>query len=215
MLRIAGASPQLKATHLTGIVYAERSGPSGRGTGELKLAVGNRIYRLYFQKPVREHFANATCKEIGAIRTVTAMLNSNGGGSILRWSCDGRVDGTVHSASLTLSRYLKLLADHSYLPAYSLLSRRLKEEIQFSDFIARQQKLGFQAYLQFGGEGRCLIVHSYRTAKSVDLTVGADCYLECEGEPCADLTFRVSFDRSTMRWKITELPGSMDAEPRK
>jgi hypothetical protein len=215
MLTIAFASAQVKATQLTGVVYSESSGPSGTGTGQLKLAVGDRIYRLDFQKPVREHFANATCREIGAIRTVTLMLDDKGGGSVLRWSCDGRVDSSIHPAWLTLSRYLKLLALRSYLPAYNLLSRRLKAEIEFSDFMARQQRLGFQGYLQYGGHGRCLIVESQRAAKSVNFVVSADCHLECEGEPCADLTFRVGFDRSTMHWEVAELPNAKPTEPRK
>src|SRR5580704_18998166 len=73
--------------------------PSGNGAGELELSTTTGLIRIHYQKPIRQDFLKATCREVGAIWTVqTGGRGVLGEDELVRAHCDGKVDAAVHGA---------------------------------------------------------------------------------------------------------------------
>src|SRR2546426_6259759 len=108
---------------LTGVLYGDDGGgPSGAGTGEVRLGVNGRVYTLHYQKPYRHRFSGANCTEVGSIWKVQAKITEDLEGDLIAVECRGTHDGAVYSAVLLIQRYLKLIESQDFAAAYHLFS---------------------------------------------------------------------------------------------
>jgi hypothetical protein len=184
----------LQCAEWKGVIYANQSGPSGKGTGAIRLATMNGIVSLRYQKPFPSKLTSPLCDDIGAVWTVTAVqLEAHE--SVLRSAhCRGQVESSVHSAWLVTRRFLQLLAaDSDPLARRRKAAAIMRHEISNDSF--DWAALDFSQYASYGGDGKCLEV---KTAKHdlVEIETGASCFVK------PALTFRVVRDRPTNEWKI-------------
>ena len=95
----------LPGRDLTGTVYADHSGASGGGTGEVQLAIQTGIVALQYQKPLPTDFRDKRCSQLGAIWSVQTQ-----GEELVNARCEGEIDAAVHSAWMAVLNHLSTIA---------------------------------------------------------------------------------------------------------
>jgi hypothetical protein len=109
------------AEQIKGTVYGDSSGPSGTGTGEVRIATQQCILDLSYQKPFPRNFLGAACDDIGAYWAVEGRITHPGIGELNSARCDGKYDFTIRSAWLVAREFLRLASLHLYDEANQLL----------------------------------------------------------------------------------------------
>ncbi|HEY7389018.1 MAG TPA: hypothetical protein VH640_10960 [Bryobacteraceae bacterium] len=162
----------LVAEELTGVVYADHSGPSGHSVGEIQLATKKGLVSLGYQKPVKQSFSNGNCRDLGAIWTVRTDAS---GGALIRARCNGRLDRIVHSAWLAVRAYIEDLANAAGEKVGYRQDRRGQIKVQMNGLA-----VDIAGYLNFGGTGMCLEVDRRIDDRTVIIRSSADCYFSPE-----------------------------------
>ena len=174
--------PILSCREVTGIVYSDHSGPSAKGAGELELATKTGLIRIHYQKPIRQEFSNATCREVGAIWTVqTGGREALGEDELVTAHCEGKIDAAVHGAWIAVKSYIEKAAHHS---GYSLgyqPDRRGPVQVDMGGL-----KVEMSGYLNFATTGMCLEMHDRVNASTIIIASSPDCYFY----PDLDLTVK-------------------------
>jgi hypothetical protein len=186
------------AATLVGTVYSNENGPSGRGTGQLRLWVRDRIVELRYKKPLPGRFDGPTCYEPGAMWTVE-VKQSGDLTEIVKAACVGKLDETVHDAWLTAKSFLSRL--HKALPqALEMISDEWRKGPDFDSIRQDLLTLRLDEYEKFGSDGRCLSV-VFKNERSVNIRAGDDCYIFL-GRRIINLEFDVSIPPAAPRSKI-------------
>jgi hypothetical protein len=180
----------LVCRELTGTVYSEHSGPSGRGTGFVKLSTNVGIVSIRYQKPIQGDLKSQACYELGAIWTVDTK-RLDGEDELVRVRCDGRLDTHVHSAWLAVLRYLQNVAESDGQKIGFDRNRRGPVTVNIDDVRA-----DISGYLNFPGNGMCLEVKNRTDTKRIVITSSAECYFT------PDLDFTVELVGSS-EWHVT------------
>ena len=185
---IMKASP-LAGRDLTGIVYSNHSGPSGKGVGEVQLSTKSGLIAIPYQKPIKLDSSDARCDEVGAIWTVQTYRS----GALKRAHCAGKLDTDVHSAWMAVRNYLKAVAsgvgqELGYQP-----SRRGPVKAKMGEL-----HIDLAGYLNFGSTGMCLEMKEHVDKNSIIIESSADCYF------IPDLDFRVERTGQTT-WEVTSV----------
>jgi hypothetical protein len=179
---------------LTGIVYFDHSGPSGNGTGELQLATKAGLIRIHYQKPIRQDFSNATCREVGAIWTVqTGGRGVLGEDELVRAHCDGKLDFAVHGAWIAVKSYIETTAKDSGNALGYQPDRRGSVQVDMGG-----RKVDISGYLNFATTGMCLEMHDRLNASTIIIESSADCYFD------PDLDFTVEKVTQTV-WRVVSV----------
>jgi hypothetical protein len=157
---------------LTGAVYSDHSGPSGRGTGDVVLATHGGLVRIHYQKPIKHKFSSDRCWQLGAIWTVWTRRGPNAE-ELIRAECGGAVDAAVNSGGRAVLDYIKSTA------------RRAGYDLGFQPGRRRPVIVTMHAvdvdvsgYLNFPGSGMCLEVKERRNNSTVLIASSADCYFK-------------------------------------
>jgi hypothetical protein len=175
-----------KRVTLTGVVYANQSGPSGRGTGDVLIKSGTQVYKLRYQKPIRGQLTTPECLRPGAVWRVRAVLESTDSGKLLEALCTGKVDAAVASAISVVGEFLDLSSHANFRAAQMLIV----DEKPVSDFLPIGIEFSnYRRLAPHGGES-CLEVDPSQTGSTVNVIAGPDCYLRARGKPL-DLQFMV------------------------
>lgn len=186
----------------TGTVYSDHSGPSGHGTGYLRLATGSKLARIHYQKPIDAYFASPTCREVGAIWRVWTTRISPRTEELARVHCDGRVDVPVHSAWQATRDYIKAVA----LGAGQLIGYQPGRRGPI--FVTMDQiQVDVSGYLDFGASGMCLDMKERVNRKTVVIGSTADCYFE------PDIDFIVE-EHGSGDWRVTSVVAKPAPKPR-
>jgi hypothetical protein len=144
---------------LNGVLYSDQSGPSGRASGQVQIAVRDRIYDVRYRKPISSRFSGPGCQEPGAVWAINVNGNAVAGFRMLNAACDGHVDPIIHGAWLTVKRFLSELPDGSDR-AMEMISKALRAKEEFHETEGKIRELRMDSYTKFGAEGRCLAVVS-------------------------------------------------------
>jgi hypothetical protein len=192
-----------RAEMLNGILYSDQSGPSGRGSGQVEIAVQDRIYEVRYRKPIAGRFSESRCQEPGAVWSINVSGNASVGFRMLNAACDGHVDPLIHGAWLTVKGFLSDLPGGSDR-AIETIAKGLRGKEDFHDIEAKIKELRTDSYNKFGSEGRCLAVVSKPEEDSVEIEAADDCYLNLGDHPVS-LRFRVSRISTKTGWVITEI----------
>ena len=123
---VLGLRLECKGESLRGVVYADSSGASGRGSGVVSLAIDGLVTNFFYTKPLPK-FGKATCLEIGAIWHVETR-----GNELVTVKCDGQVEEFAHAPWLIVKEYLARLQKKS--PTLDLSSARWKTSTE-ADFL--------------------------------------------------------------------------------
>lgn len=84
---------------LTGVVYYENSGPSGKGAGQIDLVVGEKVWQLQYRKLLVTQFSGSSCEDVGAVWVVDVSFGRGPmDGRITRAICTGKVDEQVRGS---------------------------------------------------------------------------------------------------------------------
>ena len=164
-------SSPLLGRDLTGTVYSDHSGPSGAGTGEVRLATSSGLISIHYQKPFPGHFSGNTCLHLGAIWTVQTEKNSLE--ELVGAQCNGRVDVAVHSAWMATLAYVK---DAVHRAGYELgfqpdRPRRPRQIVNMDGI-----DIDVSGYLDFPGNGMCFEVKERISKATVIIESSPDCY---------------------------------------
>lgn len=183
-------APSLFAEELTGVVYADHSGPSGHGVGEIQLATKAGFVTLGYQKPVSKSFSSAKCSELGAIWTIQTDAS---GGEMIHARCNGKLDQPVNSAWLAVRAYIKALANAAGDTIGYRADTRGPTKVQMNGIT-----VDIAGYLNFGGNGMCLEVRKRIDDRTVVIRSSADCYF------FPDLDFKVR-QVSADIWRVVDM----------
>jgi len=180
---------QMSASELTGVLYSNESGPSGGGTGRIRILADGSVREMSYQKPFPREFASAVCNDPGAVWNVTYTRIANGGEKIQHVRCDGKADPAVHGAWTLVDRVLRLLGKRGRLPE-TLFAPSLRGTDRLRSMMASLQSLNLDGYEQFGAGGHCLRVASASDTGHVVVSAASDCYITSKGATVS-VTFNV------------------------
>jgi hypothetical protein len=178
---------------LTGVLYADQSGPSATGTGEVVLAVERRVLRLEYQKPLPKRFSDPSCQIAGAIWTVQVALEGDTDGKLLSASCQGQKAEIISAAVRLVGRCLDLLADQRFREAYSLFTRKYRDHEDFKKFVGEAEAMDLGLY-RTHRRTQCLEVVENGT--SVSVRAGLDCLIKDRSDALLDIRFEVAIPNS-------------------
>lgn len=167
---------------LRGVLYSDESGPSGHGTGRVRLFSNGAVAELAYQKPFLKDFADKACAEPGAIWDVTVDLAPDAGREIVRASCQGRTEPAVHDAWTLAAHVLQLIGTSAALPE-TIFAHSLSDTARLRSIRAALGRVDVEDYVQFGRGGLCLRIISASEGGSVIVSAGKDCYLTTNGVP--------------------------------
>ena len=186
-----GISSTLFGRDLSGTVYSDHSGPSGTGTGIVKLATSTGLISIHYQKPFPGNFSANTCSDLGAIWTVRTEKNSLE--ELVGARCNGRVDVAVHSAWMATLDYVK---DAIHRAGFELgfQPNRPRSPRQIVNMAGLD--IDVSDYLNFPGNGMCFEVKERVSNASVIIESSPDCYFY----PAVDFTNKQSGPNS---WAVT------------
>ncbi len=184
----------LSGRELTGAVYWDHSGLSGRGVGDVALSTSNGSVVIHYQKgEVTTKFSDGTCAELGAIWTAQTKRSPSGTDELISVKCDGRLDATVHGAWLAVRDFLRVAAENAgYKVGYDP-NRRGPIRLRLG-----QVENDISGYLNFGSTGMCLEMKKQVDQRTVLIHASEDCYFW----PLLDFT--VERDASSV-WRVTEV----------
>lgn len=188
---------------ITGTVYGQSEGPSGRGMAEVRLATDQCIFELSYVKTLRGAFKNEHCKDPGAVWSVQAKITHPGMGVLERVSCNGRVDEPIHSAWLATTRFLELVATHSYSQANTTRSSNAINSRLAGD-IGKLEDLDLEEYKSFGLEGRCVTVKLKEDDSTVVLQAGNGCFIKMNDQNIS-LSLRLVNEGKGKGWRVDRL----------
>jgi hypothetical protein len=156
----------LMARELTGILYANHSGPSGSGTGEIRIKTQNKMVMLAYQKPLAGRFARS-CWEPGSIWTVLTRRTEDRDEVVDEVSCPGKIDITLHEAWTLVRDFMNSVTGESHL------------EFKSPRGAFDSRDLDWSGYRNFGGDGLCLEIMGYVGHEDENLVIRApiDCAL--------------------------------------
>ena len=199
LLALAGlvAHPGL-AGDITGVLLSDHSGPSGRASGTVELAVGGSVQTLYYGEPLPRNFRSVVCRDIGAVWTVSVQAMQDSTLNIERATCDGRVDEDIHSSWLLVRDYLDLTMK-SAPGALDLVSAHWRSSPEYRRYAAETKNLDLSGYASFGKGGRCVDVGEHGKDR-VELTAGPDCSIVLSGKTVSLVFTIIRFDNR--RWEI-------------
>jgi hypothetical protein len=162
----------LLCRELSGTVYSDHSGPSGHGTGMLRLATQNGVINVYYQKPIRNDFSKIdTCWQVGAIWTVWTSGSTTGEQELIKAHCTGELNEAVHAAWLATKDYIEAAArEAGYAPGFKV-GRRGPLEVDMNGL-----KVDVFGFLSFGMSGMCLEMKQRVDPKTIIVGSSADCY---------------------------------------
>lgn len=172
--------------HFTGVLYSNHGGPSGKGSGEIRLRTGSRVYEIWYQKPIEAEFAGSVCYEMGAIWDV--VVRAELGRRVLQKAkCDGKVDRAIHSAWMTVRLYLDCRMGNPGASCAEYFSSHRRRSKSLVKQLSQLADMDLAEYRKFGGRGLCLAVGE-AAGRSVAISAGIDCSIRWRGEP-ADVIF--------------------------
>jgi hypothetical protein len=181
LLAAAGIS---QATELTGVLFSDQGGPSGRGTGRVRLFSAGSVREIQYQKPYVQDFSDSNCNEPGAIWGVTVVRAPDGRQQLQRARCEGKVDASVHNAWLLVVRVLGLLGSGTPLPE-ELFAPSLRGTPRLRSIEATLRSVSAEDYGLFGRAGLCLRIASASGPNGVIVSAADDCFLAVAGKPVA------------------------------
>ena len=189
-----------QAETLKGVVYANSSGASARGSGVIRFAVGdNRIDDLYYFKPLPKKFRSPECSDIGAIWSIEVKDAE----TLLSAECDGKVDEWAHGPWLLIKEFLDRLRQSS--PAsFDLFSSRWRVSTDSQQYREQLKDLDLSSYLTLGTGAQCLEVVKVDRTEGTQIQTGADCHLRLKGK-LVDLSFDVVRNKATSRFEIDSI----------
>jgi hypothetical protein len=161
-----GSPGFLFGRELTGTLYSDHSGPSGRGTGILVLATKTGLVALHYQKPVKQRFTKSSCQDVGAIWTVRAE-----GEELVSASCNGIIDIKVHSAWMAVRSYIQSTAEAAGQTMGYRPDRRGPVRVEMDGI-----DVDLSGYLNFGASGMCLEMDRRVDSKTIVIRSSGDCY---------------------------------------
>jgi hypothetical protein len=183
----------LFSRELTGTVYADHSGVSATGTGDITLATRDSgLVTIYYQKPIRLQFSDDRCSHLGAIWTVRTDQR-DGTDELISARCDGAVDVPVHSAWTAVLAHLKTVAQSLGQRIGFQRERRGPIVVSMDEL-----KVEISGYLQFPGNGMCLELKERVNDATVIIESSPDCHLH----PKLDFTVKRV---SSSVWNVTNI----------
>jgi hypothetical protein len=185
-----------QAQSLTGIVYYNNSGPSGKGVGQIDLVVGEKLWELQYRKPLR--LGRPICRDVGAIWTVVVEPRSRSGDWISSATCEGKAEELVHGPWLVVRQYLDRLAAESIASSTQLLSSRWQASPEFEQYAKGTDTLDLSKY------GQCLQARPVQPSDQARVHAGIECYLSRQGRP-VELSFDVLRNPTLQRWEIDRI----------
>ena len=166
-------SSTLPGRDLTGTVYSDHGGVSGKGTGIVILATNAGLISIHYQKPVRQDFSSDNCRHLGAIWTVRTTQNSPGAEELSRVHCSGRVDLPVHSAWMAVLDYINDVSHRAGQEVGFQPNRRGPINVNMDGI-----DVDVSGYLNFPMNGMCLELKERVNKATVLIQSSADCYFD-------------------------------------
>ena len=205
LLMVATSWPAaLAATSFTGVIYSYHGGVSSTASGWMRLAVGNQVYFLTYQKPYPQDFSRSDCWFPGTIWTIEAEIREDGHGILLGARCDGEQDEFFGAAVSVVREFFRLVSGNNFENAYDLFTSSYRTAHPYSDFIAEVENLNLNWYEQYGGQGKCLDILERTAENAVRLEAGIDCGIERKGEYYR-LYFVVEQEQTSEQFQIGKL----------
>ena len=201
LLALALSLDGLRSETLVGTVYANQSGPSGAGTGSLRLATKLSVFELYFQKPIPGRRPDPICRDLGAYWEVTAKIIRPGQGNLIDATCQGKVDEEIHSAWLRVIELLNLASAGSFSKTDGLRNEEWRS-LGYSNRNLKLQDLDLSSYMPERNAGDCLEVYEKFSASRVIIQISENCHIWFEGKPA---TINVIVTKEGADWKIGPL----------
>lgn len=206
---LLGIGSTILGRDLSGTVYSDHSGPSGRGTGIVRLATSTGLISIHYQKPIHGDFLSDNCRHLGALWTVRTALwttrpeqKSLEIEELVRVHCNGRVDVPVHSAWLAALDYIKEAAHRA---GYELVF----QPNRFGPINVNMDGINVDVsgYLNFPGNGMCLEVKERVSKATVVIESSADCFFQ------PDIEFTTKQTGPNM-WAVTSV-GVLQSDQRR
>jgi hypothetical protein len=193
-------SGTLFARDVTGTVYSDHSGPSGSGTGMVRIATGSRIIAIHYQKPIEAKFSGDGCRDVGAIWTVQVddtkrVLPDTV--ELVRARCDGHFDVPVHSAWMAVRDYSKQVAENAGQTTGFQIGRRGPINVKLG-----QYEIDVDGYISFSPGGACLEMKELVNRATAIVESSADCYFKL-GSEYPDVEFTVRHELSG--WSVASV----------
>ena len=187
---------------MTGVVLSNHSGPTAGASGEIKLAVRDKNYSLYYDHSLQTRFTTDSCWSIGMVWSVEYRTLQDSSLYAERATCEGKANKAVYEAWLMLRKYLSGM-DARPSASHELFSPLWTSSPAGKEYEKQAAFIDLTDYRRFGMSGTCIDVIGQQPG-TILLEAGADCHLTLSKEPI-DLILTMSRTNTDKRWQIYDI----------